>query len=119
MPSHVTALFDANTNSQADKSCTLRIDSSTLPCNLVWHLEFEEGGRSVQFNKLSDDNPAVSFFGKDTTSDIITVDDVLVKSENKSEEFEAAGQCVLGKHTMGCQARLSDGRLVIGTIFWP
>jgi hypothetical protein len=64
-------------------------------------------------------NPIASFFGKHRDIDIISIDGIALKVGGQSEEVRASGECIVSKSKdgMGCQARIDDGRLVIGTIF--
>jgi hypothetical protein len=116
---HVTDLLIPEPSSpQHKRACKLEIDGNNSPCVYAWHITFNDGGVSVQFNKQTGERPMASFFGKDRDANTIDITDLMIKSEHRSEETEATGQCILGKNEIRCQARLSDGRLVIGTILF-
>ena len=115
---HVTdPLIDGPSSPQQKRACRLEIDGSNSPCVVAWRITFNNGGVAVQFNKQTGEHTMVSFFGKDRDADTIDITDLIIKSENQSEETKVAGQCILGKNEARCQARISDGRLVIGTVF--
>jgi hypothetical protein len=113
----VTDLLSAPANSATKRLCMLQLEGINVPCDLVWYITFKDGGSAIQFNKGTGQNPVVSFFGNEQNDNIIAVDTVVFKNGVQSDELRATGQCALGKDAMGCQARMDDGRLVIGTIF--
>ena len=105
-------------NPQLKRACMLQIDGSNVPCDTVWYVGFKDGEQSIQFNRGSGHNPIASFFGKHRDIDIISIDGIALKVGGQSEEVRASGECIVSKSKdgMGCQARIDDGRLVIGTI---
>ena len=112
-------LKPGKTGPQVNKTCILQIDGTNVSCDLVWYIEFKDGGYSVQFNKGTGDKPVVSFFGVLADPDTITVGVVQVRIGDRSfstDEYKATGQCIVGKMIAQCQARLSDGRLLVGSI---
>ena len=106
-------------NPQSKRACMLQIDGSNVPCDTVWYVNFKDGAQSIQFNKGTGPNPIASFFGKHRDVDIISIDGIALKVGQQSQEANARGECIVSKskNGMGCQARIDDGRLVIGTIF--
>jgi hypothetical protein len=94
------------------KSCQLQVDGESKVCDDVSVIDFNDGGRSVQFN--NDNKTVVSFFGKDLDPNTISINAVLLA--DKSNETEAQGQCILGQSQAGCQARTTDGHLFTSTI---
>ena len=106
-------------NPQSKRACMLQIDGSNVPCDTVWYVNFKDGAQSIQFNKGTGPNPIASFFGKHRDVDIISIDGIALKVGQQSQEANASGECIVSKskNGMGCQARIDDGRLVIGTIF--
>jgi hypothetical protein len=106
-------------NPSIKRACMLQVDGSNVPCDTVWYIGFKDGAQSIQFNKGTGHNPIVSFFGKHRDVDIISVDGIALKVSQQSQEARATGACIVSKskNAMGCQARIDDGRLVIGTIF--
>jgi hypothetical protein len=103
-------------SSQTQRACKLEIeiDGANAPCDQALYVEFNNGESSVQFNKQTGDNPMVSFFGTARDADTISVEHVIVKNGNP---VVATGQCILSTNEATCQARIADGRMVIGTIF--
>ena len=101
------------------RACMLQIDGSNVPCDTVWYVGFKDGAQSIQFNRGSGHNPIVSFFGKHRDVDIISIHGLVLKVGEQSEEVNGGGECIVSKskNAVGCQARIDDGRLVIGTIF--
>ena len=101
------------------RACMLQIEGSNVPCDTVWYVSFKDGAQSIQFNRGSGHNPIVSFFGKHRDVDIISIHGLVLKVGEQSEEVNGGGECIVSKskNAMGCQARIDDGRLVIGTIF--
>ena len=106
-------------NPQIKRACMLQIDGSNVPCDTVWYISFKDGAQSIQFNKGSGQTPIFSFFGKHRDVDIISIDGIAIKVGEQSAQAKASGECILSKtkNAMGCQARIDDGRLVVGTIF--
>ena len=106
-------------NPQIKRACMLQIDGSNVPCDTVWYISFKDGAQSIQFNRGSGQNPIFSFFGKHLDVDIISIDGIALKVGEQSAQAKASGECILSKtkNAMGCQARIDDGRLVVGTIF--
>ena len=106
-------------NPQIKRACMLQIDGSNVPCDTVWYISFKDGAQSIQFNRGSGQNPIFSFFGKHLDVDIISIDRIAMKVGEQSAQAKASGECILSKtkNAMGCQARIDDGRLVVGTIF--
>jgi hypothetical protein len=101
------------------RACMLQIEGSNVPCDTVWYVGFKDGAQSIQFNRGSGHNPIVSFFGKHRDVDIISIHGLVLKVGEQSEEVNGGGECIVSKskNAVGCQARIDDGRLVIGTIF--
>jgi hypothetical protein len=101
------------------RACMLQIEGSNVPCDTVWYVGFKDGAQSIQFNRGSGHNPIVSFFGKHRDVDIISIHGLVLKVGEQSEEVNGDGECIVSKskNAVGCQARIDDGRLVIGTIF--
>jgi hypothetical protein len=101
------------------RACMLQIEGSNVPCDTVWYVGFKDGAQSIQFNRGSGHNPIVSFFGKLRDVDIISIHGLVLKVGEQSEEVNGDGECIVSKskNAVGCQARIDDGRLVIGTIF--
>jgi hypothetical protein len=101
------------------RACMLQIEGSNVPCDTVWYVGFKDGAQSIQFNRGSGHNPIVSFFGKHRDVDIISIDGIALKVGEQSAQAKASGECIMSKtkNAMGCQARIDDGRLVVGTIF--
>jgi hypothetical protein len=101
------------------RACMLQIEGSNVPCDTVWYVGFKDGAQSIQFNRGSGHNPIVSFFGKHRDVDIISIHGLVLKIGEQSEEVNGGGECIVSKskNAVGCQARIDDGRLVIGTIF--
>ena len=99
----------------------LQIDGSNAACDTVWYISFKDGAQAIQFNRVrgSGHNPIFSFFGKHRDVDIISIDGIAIKVGEQSAQAKASGECILSKtkNAMGCQARIDDGRLVVGTIF--
>ena len=97
----------------------LQIEGSNVPCDTVWYVGFKDGAQSIQFNRGSGHNPIVSFFGKHRDVDIISIHGLVLKVGEQSEEVNGGGECIVSKskNAVGCQARIDDGRLVVGTIF--
>ena len=106
-------------NPQLKRACMLQIEGSNVPCDTVWYVGFKDGAQSIQFNRGSGHNPIVSFFGKHRDVDIISIHGLVLKVGKQSEEVNCSGECIVSKskNAVGCQARIDDGRLVIGTIF--
>src|ERR1700730_13042800 len=106
-------------NPQIKRACMLQIDGSNVRCDTVWYISFKDGAQSIQFNRGSGQNPIFSFFGKHLDVDIISIDGIVLKVGEQSAQAKASGECILSKtkNAMGCQARIDDGRLVVGTIF--
>jgi hypothetical protein len=105
---------------QARRACRMEIDGTSVPCELVWYIEFKDGTHAVQFNKETGDKPMISFGGAEGDADTIKVDTVLLRTGDRSvatDEIEATGLCHISKAAMACQARLRDGRVVVGSIF--
>jgi hypothetical protein len=101
------------------RACMLQIEGSNVPCDTVWYVGFKDGAQSIQFNRGSGHNPIVSFCGKHRDVDIISIHGLVLKVGEQSEEVNGDGECIVSKskNAVGCQARIDDGRLVIGTIF--
>jgi hypothetical protein len=101
------------------RACMLQIEGSNVPCDTVWYVSFKDGAQSIQFNRGSGHDPIVSFFGKHRDVDIISIHGLVLKIGEQSEEVNGGGECIVSKskNAVGCQARIDDGRLVIGTIF--
>jgi hypothetical protein len=101
------------------RACMLQIEDINVPCDTVWYVGFKDGAQSIQFNRGSGHNPIVSFFGKHRDVDIISIHGLVLKVGEQSEEVNGGGECIVSKskNAVGCQARIDDGRLVIGTIF--
>jgi hypothetical protein len=101
------------------RACMLQIEGSNVPCDTVWYVGFKDGAQSIQFNRGSGHNPIVAFFGKHRDVDIISIHGLVLKVGEQSEEVNGGGECTVSKskNAVGCQARIDDGRLVIGTIF--
>ena len=97
----------------------LQFDGNNVPCDTVWYVGFKDGAQSIQFNIGSWHNPTVSFFGKHRDIDIMVIDGVALKIGQQPAQARASGECIVSKtkNAVGCQARIDDGRLVIGTIF--
>jgi hypothetical protein len=106
-------------NPQLKRECMLQIDGSNVLCDTVWYIGFKDGAQSIQFNKATGHNSIASFFGKHRDIDIISIDGIALKIGQQSQEAKASGECIVSKskNAMGCQARIDDGRLVVGTIF--
>ena len=106
-------------NPQLKRACILQVDGNNVPCDAVWYVGFKDGAQSIQFNRGSGHNLTVSFFGKHRDIDIISVDGVSLKVGGRPAQAKASGECIVSttKNAVGCQARVDDGRLVIGTIF--
>jgi hypothetical protein len=106
-------------NPQLKRACILQVDGNNVPCDAVWYVGFKDGAQSIQFNRGSGHNPIVSFFGKHRDIDIISIDAVAMKLNEEPAQARARGECIVSKskNAVGCQARVDDGRLVIGTIF--
>ena len=106
-------------NPQLKRACMLQFDGNNVPCETVWYVGFKDGAQSIQFNMGSGHNPTVSFFGKHRDLDIMVIDGVALKIGQQPAQAKASGECIVSKtkNAVGCQARIDDGRLVIGTIF--
>jgi hypothetical protein len=103
------------------RACRMEIDGTSVPCELVWYIEFKDGSHAVQFNKGTGNKPMVSFSGSEGDADTIKVDTVMIRNGGRSvatDESEATGFCHLNKSqtTMACQARMHDGQVVVGSI---
>lgn len=106
--------------SQAKRACIIQIDGTSVPCGLVWYIEFKDDRRAIQFNRGTENKPMISFSGTQRKAGTILVDRVLFRIGDRAsvvDEKETDGLCLIGKIAMGCQARISDGRLLIGSIF--
>jgi hypothetical protein len=101
------------------RACMLQVDGNNVPCDAVRYVSFKDGAQSIQFNRGSGHNPIVSFFGKHRDIDIISIDGIALKVGDQPAQARATGECIVSKtkNAVGCQARIDDGRLVIGTIF--
>jgi len=125
LPSEVGQVIDLLVpkpdNPQIKRACMLQIDGSNVPCDTVWYISFKDGAQAIQFNRVrgSGHNPIFSFFGKHRDVDIISIDGIALKVGEQSAQAKASGECIMSKtkNAMGCQARIDDGRLVVGTIF--
>ena len=125
LPSEVGQVIDLlmpkPDNPQIKRACMLQIDGSNVPCDTVWYISFKDGAQAIQFNRVrgSGHNPIFSFFGKHRDVDIISIDGIVLKVGEQSAQAKASGECIMSKtkNAMGCQARIDDGRLVVGTIF--
>jgi hypothetical protein len=106
-------------NPQLKRACMLQVDGNNVPCDTVTYVGFKNGAQSIQFNRGSGRNPIVSFFGKHLDIDIISIDGIAMKVGQQPAQARASGECIVSKskNAVGCQARVDDGRLVIGTIF--
>jgi hypothetical protein len=108
-------------NPQLKRACMLQVDGNNVPCDTVRYVGFKNGAQSIQFNRGSGRNPIVSFFGKhlDIDIDIISINGIAMKVGQQPAQAKASGECIVSKskNAVGCQARVDDGRLVIGTIF--
>ena len=110
----------ASCKAQARRACKMEIDGTSVPCELVWYIEFKDGSHSVQFNKGTGNKPMISFSGTEGDADTIKVDTVMLRNGDRSvatEESEATGLCHISKAAMACQARMRDGRVVVGSAF--
>jgi hypothetical protein len=122
-PSEVGQLIDllvpGPDNPQLKRACMLQVDGNNVPCDTVRYVAFKDGAQSIQFNRGSGRNPIVSFFGKHRDRDIISIDGIAMKVGQQPAQARASGECIVSKskNAVGCQARVDDGRLVIGTIF--
>jgi hypothetical protein len=106
-------------NPQLKRACMLQVDGNNVPCDTVRYVGFKNGAQSIQFNRGSGRNPIVSFFGKHLDIDIISINGIAMKVGQQPAQAKASGECIVSKskNAVGCQARVDDGRLVIGTIF--
>jgi hypothetical protein len=73
------------------------------------------------YNRGLEDKPLVVFIGRAVNADTITLNRVAIRPGDRSfetDEFDASGQCVMSKdkEVISCQARLADGRVIIGEI---
>jgi hypothetical protein len=105
---------------QARRACRMEIDGTSVPCELVWYIEFKDGRHAVQFNKGTGKQPTLSFSGIEGDADTIKVDTVMLRNGDRSvamDESEATGLCHISKAAMACQARMRDGRVVAASIF--
>ncbi len=115
----IDLLKSGKTDPQVNKICALQIDGTNVSCHVAWYIEFKDGGYSIQFNKGTEDNPVVAFFGTLADPDTITLRAVRARIGDKSSsmhEYEATGKCFLAATVAQCQAHLSDGRLFVGSI---
>jgi hypothetical protein len=123
VPSEVGQVIDllvpGPDNPQLKRACMLQVDGNNVPCDTVRYVSFKDGAQSIQFNRGSGRNPIVSFFGKHRDIDTISIDGIALKLNEQPAQAKASGECIVSttKNAVGCQARIDDGRLVIGTIF--
>ena len=104
------------------RRCTVEIDKATILCNDAWYVQFNDGTKAIQFNQAIEAAPIVSLFGTEVAPNRLSIANVVVRLGNQSIpeiETKAAGECVLTKKTIQCQARTSDGRHIAGNIFPP
>jgi hypothetical protein len=114
----VTDLLKAGPgNPSGNRSCSVQVEGTNLPCDVAWFVSFKDGTSSVQFNKGTGSNPMIAFFGRIQKDGTVSVDTILLKEGDHSDELQATGQCSPGNTAMGCQGRMSDGRFFTGTVF--
>ena len=73
-----------------------------------------------RFSLIGEAGTILSFrFSGSRDVDIISIHGLVLKVGEQSEEVNGGGECIVSKskNAVGCQARIDDGRLVIGTIF--
>jgi hypothetical protein len=90
----------------AIKNCQLQMDGTSLACIDVSYISFNDNSRSIQFNKKSDNELAVAFFGKNTEANTVSIDAVLTQNGDHSDEAKAQGQCILGNKSWVSGAHL-------------
>jgi len=56
----IDLLKPGETGPQVKKTCTLQVDGTNVSCDLIWYIEFKDGGYSVQFNKGTGDKPVIA-----------------------------------------------------------
>jgi hypothetical protein len=118
----IDLLHEPDGKPNAKRSCAVQIDDTNVPCNDAWYIQFNDGSRSIQFNKTTEPTPMLSLFGTETNSVDLSVDNVVLRLGNRATpeiELEAVGDCVLNNEEILCQARTSDDRRIVGHIFAP
>ena len=106
----------------AERRCTVEADGLNLPCNEAWYIQFRDGGRAIQFNRMTDESPVVSIFGTEIAPNKLSVGNVFLRLGDRSapeNEIEAAGECILSAQKIHCDVKASDGRHIVGRIFPP
>ena len=114
----IVDLLKAPGNASAKRTCTIKIDTQDHFCTAAWFILYKEGVHAVQFNRGTEDNSVIAFIGTAVDADTISINRVTVRIGNSSstEEDKTVGQCVLGRTVAACQARMSNGRMLIGNI---
>lgn len=100
------------------RSCLIGINSDEHLCTTAWFLLYKDGLHAVQFNRGTEDKPVIVFMGRAANADTIFIDRVNVRASKDAgwKEEMAIGQCVLGQAMATCQARTSDGLILLGKI---
>ena len=115
----ITDLLRAPGAPTASRTRTIRIDSQEYLCTAARFILYKDKTHTVQFNRGTENNSVIAFTGTAVNADTIAIKRVSVRVGNSTsiEEDKAIGQCVLGRTVASCQARMSNGRLLLGNIF--
>ena len=115
----ITDLLRKPGSQNISRTCSIRVEGRQYPCRLAWFLVYKDGENDVQFNRGTADDPVISFVGRAFDANTISITSVNIRMGSQSapsNDYRAVGQCILGEIVATCQARLSNGMLVLGEI---